>query len=848
MRTLSTRLLATTLAVLACAASCARRTSGPPTPAEITRRVDGLAVPFVANAGQTDPGVVYSASTFSGTVFVTKEGELVYALPAPEHRDAARLRAPATGWTLTERFVDGHPTPIGAHAAATHVSTFVGSDPTGWQRDTASYADVDLGTVWPGISVALTAHGKQVEKVFTVEPGAVPDAIRVRVAGAESLAAAADGGLLLHTGVGDVRLTPPVAYQEIAGTRRTLPAHYAISGDEYGFRVSGYDPTFPVVIDPLLQATPLGGSGDDQAIALAIGPAGDVYVAGSTGSFNFPGTGPGAQPRFGGSTDAFIARLTDDLQGFEEATFLGGSGDDLAIRLAIAPTTGDVYVVGLTSSTNFPGTSGGAQSTLAGANLVNPLDGFVARLSANLTSLDQATYLGGSGNRDTVNLIAIAPASGNVYVAGPTNSVDFPGVTGGAQSIPGGGLVDTFVARLNAGLTTVGQATFFGGNGEDRPFAMAIAPTTGDVYVTGRTSSSNLPGTNGGVQSELNGLQDGFVARLSASLTALTQATYLGGSGGDEGDALAIAPTTGEVYVAGSTSSEDFPGTAGGAQSVIAHTFVGDGSTDVFVARVSPDLTALDQATYLGGNCPAGASLCRDIPVAMRLTTSEVYVAGVTDSTNFPGTVGGAQSASGGASDAFVARLSTDLTALHQATYLGGANADGAQDLAIAPTTGDVYIAGFTASPVFPGTAGGAQGAPGGGQDGFVARLSADLSSRPTTTTTTTRATTTTTSTTTTRPTTTTTTTRPTTTTTTTLPGVRCGDVNGDGVVDIGDALVVAQFDVGLRACRTAPFTHPEACDLNGDGACNVGDALRLAQCDVGLVGCAITCRPFACN
>ncbi|HSV05083.1 MAG TPA: hypothetical protein VLI07_01145, partial [Candidatus Binatus sp.] len=345
MRTSSVRLVATALAVLAFAASCSLRTSGPPTPAEVAGQLDRLAVPFVANAGQSDPRVAYYASTFSGTVFVTKEGELVYALPAPGHRDAAGLREPASGWTLTERFVDGHPTPVGAQSAATHVSVFAGSDPARWQRDVASYADVDLGAVWPGISVALTAHGKQVEKVFTVEPGAVPDTIRVRVAGAESLAAADDGGLMLRTGVGDVRLTPPVAYQEIAGTRRMLPAQYAISGDEYGFRVSGYDPTLPVVIDPLLQATPLGGSGDDQAIGLAIGPAGDVYVAGSTASFNFPGTGPGAQPRFGGgSIDAFVARLTDDLTGFEEATFLGGSGDDLAIRLAIAPTTGDVYV------------------------------------------------------------------------------------------------------------------------------------------------------------------------------------------------------------------------------------------------------------------------------------------------------------------------------------------------------------------------------------------------------------------------------------------------------------------------------------------------------------------------
>ena len=277
------------------------------------------------------------------------------------------------------------------------------------------------------------------------------------------------------------------------------------------------------------------------------------------------------------------------------------------------------------------------------------------------------------------------------------------------------------------------------------------------------------------------------------------------------------------------------------------------------MARLSADLTSLDQATYLGGGCPAGLPIgqrCGDFPVATRFTTSDVYVAGLTDSTNFPGTVGGAQSAPGGRSDAFVARLSTDLTALHQATYLGGANDDGAFDLVIAPTTGDVYIAGFTASTVFPGTAGGAQGAPGGGLDAFVARLSADLSSRPTTTTTSTSS-----STTTTRPTTTTTSTTQTTststssstttiratTTTTTIPPTRCGDVNGDGRVDIGDAVLVAQFDVGLRQCGVAPFAHPEVCDVNSDGACNIGDALRLAQCSAGLVGCG-TCRPFTCQ
>src|SRR5262249_18287304 len=161
--------------------------------------------------------------------------------------------------------------------------------------------------------------------------------------------------------------TPPVAYQQIEGTRRMIPAAYEIAGDEYGFRVRDYDPTRPVVIDPLLQATNLGGSDVDEAFALAIAPTtGDVYVAASASPIDFPGTGAGAQDGFGGVTDAFVARLDASLTVLEWATYLGGSRDDLAIALAIAPTTGDVYVAGLTDSGNFPGTSGGAQRGLGG--------------------------------------------------------------------------------------------------------------------------------------------------------------------------------------------------------------------------------------------------------------------------------------------------------------------------------------------------------------------------------------------------------------------------------------------------------------------------------------------------
>ncbi|HKA92257.1 MAG TPA: hypothetical protein VKE97_00540, partial [Acidimicrobiia bacterium] len=700
-------------------------------------------------------------------------------------------------------------------------------------------------------------------KVFTVEPGVAPDTIRVRVAGTESLAVAGDGGLVLHTGGGDVRLTPPVAYQEIAGTRRVVPVQYAISGDEYGFRVTGYDPTSPVVIDPLLQATPLGGSDVDDAFGLAIGPAGDVYVAGSTASFDFPGTAAGAQRRLGGGSDAYVARLIEDLTGFEEVTFLGGSGDDRGRALAIEPTTGDVFVAGRTESVNFPGTNGGAQSALSG-----DADAFVARLNANLTALEQATYLGGSvvrgsGSRETVTALAIAPATGDVYVTGPTESADFPGTSGGAQGAFAGGVLDTYVARLNAGLTTLEQATYLGGDGNNEiPFGLAIAPTTGDVYVVGHTDSDDFPGTQGGAQSTFGGgaqaasigVWDGFVARLNASLTSLEQATYLGGSNFDEADAVAIAPTTGDVYISGFTESLDFPGTTGGAQS--AHAADAGNHDDAFVARLNAALTSLDQATYLGGNGSEFAD-------AIQLTPSEVYVAGQTRSTDFPGTRGGAQAAPGGGSDAFVARLNANLSALDQATYFGGGLDDGVFAFVMAPTTRNVYIAGFTLSPVLPGTAGAAQGGFGGAQDAFVALLSADLSSTPTTTTTSSSTTTTrppTTTTTTTRPTTTstssttssTTTTRPTTTTTssTTTSSTTTTTLvvaNTPPTVSIDDLpAIVKRTDLGSGRLLTLHLTVSEPATITLDILNGRGTSLRqttLTRTSAGSFAAQISLR-----
>jgi len=720
-------LLALVLAI-AIPEACAAVTKPQLSRESVAARLATVRVPFVANTGQLDPRVSYYAPTFAGTVFVTNDGRVVYALTggggaptshaATGERSSQRVERQASkrGALLEETAVAGSPHPSASAYAPTRVAYFVGRDPTRWRSDVPTFDAISFGEVWPRIRLDLAANGSSVEKRFTVLPGGDPSRIRMHVAGGENLRIDPSGALIVATANGDVTFTAPTAFQERNGARHGVRVAYALHGRrDYGFRVFDYDPALPLLIDPLLQATYLGGSGVDAAYGLAIHPvSGDVYVAGVAASVDFPGTLGGAQPARSTKNDAFVARLDAALTVLEQATYLGGVEDDQANAIAIHPATGDVYVAGQTFSTNFPGTAGGAQAT----NGTFSMAAFVARLNAGLTTLDQATYFGGGVT--VAYALAIHPASGDVYAAGSAISVILPGTAGGAQP-DGGGAVDGFVARFNAALTTLGQATYLGGSGGDTVHGLAIHPTSGDVYATGDTSSTNFPGTAGSAQATHGvdfGNSDAFVASLGASLTTLHRSTYVGGNNQETGQALAIHATTGDVYVAGWTQSTNFPGTTGGAQS----TFIGGSSA--FLAYFDAALTTLHQATYLG---TSGAN--RAFALAIHPASSDIYVAGYTTG-DFPGTSGGAQSTFGGFQDAFVAHLNSALTVLDQSTYLGGSSADMAEALAIHPATGQIYVAGPTQSTNFPGTAGGAQathGADGTNSDGFAARLTPDL-------------------------------------------------------------------------------------------------------------------------
>jgi len=681
-------------------------------------------IPFVANRGHLPDEVSFFTDAFGGTAFVTTDGVIVYSLPAVGDRRVV----------INEEFVGGAArAPVGGDRSPARINRFEGSDRARWQRDIPAFESLLLGEIYEGVGVELAARGGNVEKILHLRPGADPAVIKIRIAGATRLATNAKGELVVRTDGGAVTFTSPVAFQERDGVETPVDIAYRIDGGEYGFSLGAYDASAPLVIDPMLASTFLGGGAKDIGLAMTRGNDGSVYVAGYTRSTDFPSTTGVYSPTYeGGACDGFVARLSSDLTTLLACTFLGGSGDE-EVNAMRFDSGQNLYVAGNTTSSDFPVTAGAYDETYNGHN-ASPYnaggDLFVARLSADLASLGASTFVG--GHRHELNRDLAFDSAGRIVLAGSTASDDFP-VTAGAYDTsydPGGDFgEEVVVAVLDAGLSALVAATYVGGRHDDFVEAMTV-DGSGNVFFTGWTRSTNYPTVAGSFDTTYNGfVYDAYVSKLSADLTVLEASTFLGGNSWDF--CYAIAPSDdGGVFVAGHTASPDYPSTAGAFDET--YSGVGGPGTgdDVFVSRLDSDLAVLTASTFMGDEAwEHCTSLWND-------GLGNLYVAGSTSSAAFPTTPGAFQREYGGGTttsgDAFASCLDENLSTLVASTFLGGGSPEYYDTNILVDKSEEVaFVAGSTKSSDFPTTPGTHDESHNSAYDVFVCKLDSLLSRDP---------------------------------------------------------------------------------------------------------------------
>jgi hypothetical protein len=560
---------------------------------------------------------------------------------------------------------------------------FLRDDPTRWITHVPNCAKVRYENVYPGIDLVYYGNHQQLEYDYILAPGADPNRVRLRLRGPRSIRLSDSGDLMMDFKGSKLFLRKPLAYQFGKNGKEPILARYALRGTYLvGLEVGTYDHTLPLIIDPVLTySTYLGGSGGDTGTAVRLDSSGNMYLVGTTSSLDFPTTPGVLQSSLGGVTNAFVTKLSPAGTPVF-STYLGGTGSNSGASIAI-DSAGDVYITGMTTSADFPTTAGVVQTALKG-----PSDAFVAKLSSTGASLIYSTYLGGTGS-DAGASIAV-DSSESAYITGATASADFPTTSGSFQTTYGGigTSSNAFITKLSPDATTLAYSSFLGGSGLDSGASVAI-DSSGEAFVTGITSSTNFP-TLAPLQATLAGETDAFVTKINSAGTAMVFSTYLGGQGADQGSALAI-DGSGNVYLTGSTSSNNFP-TVGPVQSALA------GSTNAFVSELQSNGSALVYSTYLGGS---GSDSGNGIAVD---SSGNAYVVGTTLSSDFP-TVNPIETRNSLPSDAFVTEVATGGAALTFSSYLGGSGNDTANGVEV-DNSGNIYVIGTTASSDFPVTLG----------------------------------------------------------------------------------------------------------------------------------------------
>ncbi len=705
---------------------------------------------FEANTGQSEAPASYLArgQNYHFLIAPTQASLVLRRTDLPAFVSPREFHSSGIGHSVLARsikmqFAGANPEAriSGDSPLAGKINYLIGNDPAQWRTDVPTFGKVRVHELYPGIDLVYYGNQQQLEYDFNVAPNARPDDILIRFRGVENLSLNPQGELVLTLGSEEIRQPRPSIYQYVDGKRKTIRGGYRLQSEQsVGFELDDYNPSLPLIIDPVLgYSSFLGGSTSDIADTIRFDTNNNaIYLAGITLSTRFsfsnsiPAGGfPGAYTNtFQGGTingDGFIARLMTSGTNLilDYFTYLGGTLNDGIYDMALAPDgSGNVYVTGFTDSTNFPvrpfgsgvrGLPSHINGALDPSLSVFPVDAFIAQISAG-SNLVYSTYLGGS-DADIADSIAV-DSQGNAYVSGYTFSTNFTTTNAFQTRIGSPNNSDAFLAVVSpdpAGPYLL-YSTYLGGTNADEAEGVAV-DAAGFVYVAGYTASTNFPITTDALQNQLNrstnaAIQyrkvtipplDGFLAKFDprvAGVNSLLYSTYLGGTNNDGANRL-TADSASNVYVVGYSESGDFPNTA---TNIIRHGNFGTNArnADAFLAKINfaaAPPANIYSVLFGGTNVDSGWAVAVN-PVG------EAFVVGTTFATNFPVTtniIGPLVTTNTLLNNVFVTAFNTDASALLYSLVLGGSGDDYGFGIAV-DAINNAYLTGRTLSTNFPTT------------------------------------------------------------------------------------------------------------------------------------------------
>lgn len=637
-----------------------------------------LPLRFEANQGQFHPTVRYAARMSSYSLLLTANGASL-AFPGSQ-RVSISLPGSASAPAIE---------PLEPQKVQTDY--FIGARKN-WHTGVASYSRIAYHAIYPGIDMVFYGKENQLEYDFNLQPGANPDAIRLKFDGAGAVTITPEGDLAIDTPGGRILQKKPSIYQRGAKTAavRSISGRYTLlAGGMVGIQLDRYDHSQALTIDPIITYTTLLGGGGTETFAGMKIRNGLVYIVGSTQTGDWAEISTDIP--YTGLVDAFVAIIDTTTPGgytLKYFTYLGGTNNDTPLAMDV-DQTGFIYLTGYTASSDFPTTGNAIQTAGAATNysvFVSKLDPHQAGTG---NSLVFSTYLSGTLGNDQGEGISVGP-NGIAYVIGTTKSADFP-ITPNAYAASLYGPSDCFLAQIDTVNGVLLYSTFFGSELDDDGRAVVLAPN-GLVYYAGTTLGTQFPVAGPAFSQFPEGNYDiviGAFDLTKSGVASLVYGTYFGGSQIDEVKGIAL-DAQGHLIITGYTLSPDFPITTLTAMQPQNH-----GNADAFVSLLDPTQPGYGfvlYSTFLGGSDgEVGYGVTAD-------NAGHLYVTGYTMSGDYPVTGNAPQPNWGGGVNLFIARINpavSGIAGLDYSTYIGLDNTMVGCCLAIG-SDGSLFAGGYT--------------------------------------------------------------------------------------------------------------------------------------------------------